>query len=221
MSTQIIAETCPAPECNLSSKDVEQFIEELAIYHQQFAPAFRRPEQVRWSAVYLRGLPGDSARKTVERIALDLGVNVRDLQHFIGQSQWDQKPVVGIHQRLVGETLGEPDGVVLIDESGSVKQGDDSVGVARQYCGSVGKVANLQVGVYLGYVSAKGYSATDGRPFLPEQWFTEAYADKRSVRVCLPARHRGARWFARTRGVVDYPTQYSTSVLKHNRKGNA
>ncbi len=83
-------------------------------------------------------------------------MNVRDLQHFIGQSRWDQEPVVAIHQRLVGETLGEPDGVVLIDESGIVKQGEDSVGAARQYCGSVGKVANSQVGIYLGYVSSKG-----------------------------------------------------------------
>jgi SRSO17 transposase len=124
MSTQIIAETCPTPECNLSSKDVEQFVEELKNYHEQFAPAFRRPEQVGWSEVYLRGLLGDSPRKTVERIALDLCVNVRDLQHCIGQSQWNQGPIVAIHQRLVGETLGESNGVVLIDESGIVKQGE-------------------------------------------------------------------------------------------------
>jgi SRSO17 transposase len=181
MSIQIIAETCPAPECNLSSKDVEQFFDELETYHEQFTPAFRRPEQVRWSEIYLRGLLGDSPRKTAERIALELGVNVRDLQHFIGQSQWAPEPVVAIHQRLVGETLGEPDGVALIDESGIVKQGDDSVGVARQYCGSVGKVANSQVGVYLGYVSSKGYSPVDGRPFMPEKWFGEAYADRREA----------------------------------------
>jgi SRSO17 transposase len=181
MSTQIIAETCPPPECNLSPKDVEQFVEELKDYHEQLAPAFRRPEQVRWSEVYLRGLLGDSARKTIERIALDWGVNVRDLQHFIGQSRWDQEPLVAIHQRLVGETLGEANGVALIDESGVVKQGDDSVGVARQYCGSVGKVANSQVGVYLGYVSSKGYSAIDSRPFMPEVWFTDACADKREA----------------------------------------
>jgi SRSO17 transposase len=181
MSAQIIAETCPAPECNLSPKDVEQFVEELKDYQEQLAPAFRRPEQVRWSEVYLRGLLGDSPRKTIERIALDWGVNVRDLQHFIGQSRWDQEPVVAIHQRLVGETLGEANGVALIDESGVVKQGDDSVGVARQYCGSVGKVANSQVGVYLGYVSSKGYSAIDSRPFMPEGWFTDTCADKREA----------------------------------------
>jgi hypothetical protein len=100
MSTQIIAETYPTPECNLTPKEIEQFIEELEAYHEQFVPAFRRPEQARWSQVYLRGLLGDSPRKTIERIALDLGVNVRNL-HFIGQSQWEKGPVVAIHQRLV------------------------------------------------------------------------------------------------------------------------
>ncbi len=63
-----------------------------------------------------------------------------------------------IHQRLIAETLGEVDGVMLIDESGVVKQGQHSVGVAPQYCGSVGKVANSQMGVHLGYVSRCGYS---------------------------------------------------------------
>lgn len=181
MSTQIIAETCPAPECNLSPRDVEQFVEELEAYHELFVAAFRRPEQAMWSEVYLRGLLGDSPRKTAERIALDLGENVRDLQHFIGQSRWKTEPVLAIHQRLIAETLGEANGVVLIDESGMLKQGDSSVGVARQYCGSVGKVANSQVGVYLGYVSSKGYSVIDGRPFLPEQWFDQEYADKRQA----------------------------------------
>ena len=76
-------------------------------------------------------------------------------------------------------TLGEEDGVALIDESGVVKQGDDSVGVAHQYCGSVGKVANSQVGVYLGYVSRKGYTLADSRLFLPEAWFDEDHADRR------------------------------------------
>jgi SRSO17 transposase len=60
-----------------------------------------------------------------------------------------------------------------------VKQGDDSVGVAAQYCGSVGKVANCQVGVYLGYVSRKGYTLADARLFVPEQWFDADHAAKR------------------------------------------
>jgi SRSO17 transposase len=71
--------------------------------------------------------------------------------------------------------------VVLIDESGVVKQGTASVGVAPQYCGAVGKIANCQVGVYLGYCSPKGYTLADGRLFVPEAWFDDAHADARSA----------------------------------------
>jgi len=161
--------------------DVEQLVDELAAYYRLFAPAFRRPEQAHWGEVYLNGLLGSLARKTTERIALDLGQNVRDLQHFIGQSPWPMEPILAIHQQGVADTLGEADGVILIDESGVVKQGEHSVGVAHQYCGSVGKVANSQVGVYLGYVSRKGYSVIAGRLFMPEKWFDADHADKREA----------------------------------------
>lgn len=181
MPTNIIAQTCPAPECNLLPGDVDNFVVELADYYHQFAAAFRRPEQVAKGAVYLRGLLGALPRKTTERIALDLACNVRSLQHFIGQSPWALEPITACHQQLVAETLGEPDGVALIDESGVVKQGDDSVGVGSQYCGAVGKVANSQNGVYLGYVSRKGYTIVAGRLFMLEQWFDAAHAEKRQA----------------------------------------
>src|SRR5437867_5943525 len=155
MPPVIVPAPCPPPQCNLAPCDVEQFVDALAAYHAYFAPAFRRPEQVSWAAVYLNGLLSEQPRKTIEPIALRQGVNVRDLQHFIGQSTWRTAPLIARHQRLIADTLGAADGVVLIDESGVVKQGHDSVGVAPQYCGAVGKVANCQVGVYLGYVSSK------------------------------------------------------------------
>lgn len=176
-----LADTCPAPECNLSCQDIEQWVDELDNYVKLFKPAFRRCEQLEWGQVYLNGLLSNVPRKTSERMALELGENVRDLQHFIGQSRWQTEPVVVIHQRLITETLGEDDGVMLIDESGVVKQGDDSVGVAWQYCGSVGKVANSQIGVYLGYASRKGYSLVDGRLYLPDEWFDEAHAGRREA----------------------------------------
>ena len=181
MPTEIITQTCPAPECNLLAGDVEQFVEELAAFFELFESAFRRPEQAKWGEVYLNGLLGDLARKTVERIALDLGCNVRDLQHFIGQSLWPIEPVLAIYQQVVAQTLGEEDGVALIDESGVVKQGEHSVGVGHQYCGSVGKVANSQNGVYLGYVSRKGYSIVAGRLFMLKQWFDGEHAEKRQA----------------------------------------
>ena len=100
------------------------------------------------------------------------------MQYFVVKVRGKQEPVIGIHQQAMGETLGEEDGVALIDESSAVKQGDDSVGVASQYCGSVGKVANGQVGVYLGYASRKGYSLVEGQLFMPDQWFEEHHAER-------------------------------------------
>ena len=181
MPIGIVSETCPAPECNLSAQDVEQLVDEMTRYIELFAPAFKRAEQLRWSQVYLHGLLGEGSRKNSERIALERGETVRSLQYFIGQSRWKPDPVLEIHQGLVAATLGETDGVALIDESGVVKQGDDSVGVAPQYCGSVGKTANSQVGVYLGYVSRKGYSLLEGQLFMPEVWFDDDHADKRKA----------------------------------------
>lgn len=175
----IVLDTCPMPECNLTARDVDGLLDRLAAYHAHFAPAFARCDQARWAEIYLRGLLSDCERKSIEPMALHLGVPIRPLQHFIGQSTWSTEPIVAQHQLLVGATLGEEDGAFLVDESGVVKQGQDSVGVDHQYCGSVGKVANAQVGVYLGYASRKGYTLLDGQLFVPEVWFTDAYADKR------------------------------------------
>jgi SRSO17 transposase len=177
----IQVETCPAPECNLSTKDVKLFSNELKKYMKLFKPVFIRVEQIQKSLTYLRGLLGNSTRKNVEQMALDLREKVRSLQYFVGQSQWETEPVIAVHQGLIGESLGEEDGVMLIDESSAVKQGSASVGVAAQYCGSVGKVANGQVGVYLGYVSRKGYSLIEGRLFMPEQWYEEEHAEARQA----------------------------------------
>jgi SRSO17 transposase len=171
----------PPPVCNLAPRDVAQFVDHLASFHAFFAPAFRRPEQAAWAEVYLHGLLGEQPRKTIERIALTQDVNVRDLQHFIGQSHWRGEPVIARQQQLIADTVGDSDGVMLIDESGVVKQGGDSVGVAPQYCGAVGKIANCQVGVYLGYASPKGYTLADGRLFLPEAWFDAAHSDQRAA----------------------------------------
>lgn len=69
MQIGIITETCPAPECNLTEQDVEQFMAEMTEYSEMFAPAFRRVEQIGLSQAYLRGLLGDDSRKNIEQIA--------------------------------------------------------------------------------------------------------------------------------------------------------
>jgi SRSO17 transposase len=178
---RIQVETCPAPECNLSQKDVKLFLKEMKKYMKLFKRAYTRVEQIQKSLTYLQGLLGNSLRKNVEQMALGQQEKVRGLQYFVGQSQWEAEPVLAIHQGLIGETLGEADGVVLIDESSVVKQGTASVGVASQYCGSVGKIANGQVGVYLGYASRKGYSLIEGQWFLPDPWFEEEHSEQRQT----------------------------------------
>jgi SRSO17 transposase len=181
MSTEIVSEICPPPEWNLAEEDIQQMAVELERFYQIFKPGFERRDQAAHGWVYLKGLLSDLPRKVTERIALRFGTCVRSLQHFIGQSPWEREWLLEKQQALVVATLGEADGVVLVDESGLPKQGDRSVGVASQYCGSLGKVANAQVGVYLGYASRKGHSFLDGRLFLPEQWFAAEHQELRQA----------------------------------------
>ena len=77
MPRTIVTETCPAPQCNLSEQDIEEFLDEMKDYIDLFAPAFPRAEQVKRSKMYVRGLLGDALRKNVEQIALEMGANVR------------------------------------------------------------------------------------------------------------------------------------------------
>ena len=80
---------------------------------------------------------------------------------------------------MVNEDLGDPDGVLIFDETGYQKKGDDSIGVGKQYCGTIGKVENCQVGVFAAYASPHGYALLDKRLFIPEKWFSEDYALRR------------------------------------------
>ena len=170
----------------LTAADLDGLVEELTAYHAPFAPLFQRREQRAWAAVYLRGLlTADVPRKNVEALALRLlgagpaaDRQVRALQQFVGEGGWDDAQVLATHRRLVDETLGEDDGVLLIDGSEVPKQGSHSVGVARQWCGHTGKKDNCQAGVYLGYASRRGYTLLDRRLYLPESWFSEEYRDR-------------------------------------------
>ena len=132
MSTTIVTDTCPAPSCNLSPRDVEALGAHLETYATQFASTFARADQALWAYHYLCGLLSDLPRKSIEPMALAFGFTIRAMQAFISQSPWQCQPVLHTHQQLVAQTLGEDDGVLLVDESGLPKQGEQSVGVARQ-----------------------------------------------------------------------------------------
>jgi len=175
-----------SPELPLRAVDLERIAVDLVAYHARFAPLFARQEQRDWAEVYLRGLlVADVPRKNVEAVAVRLlgaadGADrrVRALQHFVGEGAWDDDAILAEHQRFVEETLGDADGVLIIDGSDVPKQGTHSAGVARQWCGATGKKDNCQAGVFLGYASRKGATLLDRRLYLPAAWFTEAYAER-------------------------------------------
>jgi SRSO17 transposase len=170
-----------SPVRDLSAAEVSTLAEELLAYHQHFAPLFQRREQREWAAFYLRGLlTADVPRKNVEAMALRLlGAGphaqrqVRAVQQFVGEGGWDDEALLAEHQRLVQETLGDEEGVFIIDGSEFPKHGSHSVGVAPQWCGHTGKQDNCQAGVFLGYASRKGATLLDRRLSLPESWFEE------------------------------------------------
>ena len=167
------------PSPRLPTHTVETSAEALLAFHGRFATCFRRREQRQWSLFYLCGQLSNLDRKTIEAMVLNLhGAEanaVRDLQRFMGEGRWDQPGMIEQQQVVAAEWLGEPTGVVIADGSGFPKQGDQSVGVAYQYCGHLGQVANCQQGVFLVYASVRGDAFLDAQLYLPEDWFTQAY----------------------------------------------
>jgi SRSO17 transposase len=120
-------------------------------------------------------------RKSIEPMALQgEGGTMGGLQRFIRDVRWDEEQMRWHYHPRVAEKMGAPDGVLMFDETGFVKKGKDSVGVARQDCGTLGKVENGQVGVLAGSASRHGYALVDKRLFLPAVWWTDAYAARRT-----------------------------------------
>ena len=166
------------------SKDVEGMAEELVDYHARFHDLFTRREQREWSAFYLRGQLSELERKTVEPMVLALrgddAAAIRAVQQFLGEGAWDDDRILERLQRLVAEDVGEPDAMVIVDGSSFPKQGTHSVGVARQYCGHLGKVANCQHGVFAAYASSRGCAFVDRKLYVHKSWFDDAHAPLRA-----------------------------------------
>ncbi len=167
------------PSLELTATQVEALADELIAYHAEFADLYYRSEQAHWGFKYLQGLIAPIESKAIQPMALDLdGGDVRAMQQFIGQGKWEDEKLLRKHWKLVDETLGEEDGVWIVDGSGFPKKGEHSVGVARQWCGQLGKVANCQVGVFAAYASRKGYTLLDQRLYLPKQWFDQDHQER-------------------------------------------
>lgn len=168
-------------EAGVTEEDLEFLAEELVRFCDSFRAAFNRPAQREYALVYLKGLMSDLGAKSVEPIALRyLGRRrVRRLQSFLKDSPWNEGKLLDLYQARLHGHLGDERAVLTVDSSEFPKKGKESVGVARQYCGRLGKVENCQSGVFVGYSSPKGYGLVSCRLYMPECWFTPEYAERR------------------------------------------
>jgi SRSO17 transposase len=172
------------PKMDLAIHDIEHLVEDLRAYHAIYSPLFPRREQRAAASTYLQGLLAPLPRKSIEPMVLAVeGVApnaVRAMQSFISEGQWNEERLLHQHWKEVATELGADEGVLRVDGSDFPKQGIHSVGVKRQYCGELGKRANCQAGVFVGYVSPQGYTVLDRRLYMPAEWLTDdAYADRR------------------------------------------
>ncbi len=157
-------------ECEVSPQVFRGMVDRMIDFVQPFSDLLRHSAQQPHASDYVAGLVSDLDRKNVESIAYRLDQDRGKLQHFIGCAEWDHQPLMLELARQVGQEAGEPDGVIVFDPSGFPKKGKQSVGVARQWCGRLGKVDNCQVAVYMGYISRQDHALVNTRLYLPKEW---------------------------------------------------
>jgi SRSO17 transposase len=166
---------------------VRPVIEEFA---GRMLGGFARRDQRAKGELYLRGLMLDGKRKSMQPMAERLGVDHQQLQQFVSTSTWDH---VEVRRRLAvwAREFVDPRALV-IDDTGFPKDGKDSPGVARMYCGALGKTGNCQIGVSVHAVTDWASAAIDWRLFLPESWDEEKTADEQAAAEIRRRRERGA-----------------------------
>jgi SRSO17 transposase len=155
-------------DATLSAAAVRHCQEHLTQFLQRYLPLFYRKEQRELATLVIRGRLSDLERKTSEPIANEAGRPRKPVQHFVGAGLWDDEAVLAELRRHVAEELGHADAVLVLDSSGFAKKGSASCGVARQWCGRLGKLDNCQVGVFLAYAAPGGHAPLDRRLYLPE-----------------------------------------------------
>ena len=169
------------PPFEVTCEDVEGFLDELREFHALFRDCFVRREPREHFFHYMVGQFSTIERKSIEPIAVQTNASsIRAMQRGLSDVAWKDAHMLQTYHQQVANEMGAPEGVMIVDESGFAKKGQDSVGVARQYCGTLGKVDNCQVGVFAAYASRQGYALVDKRLFLPEQWWSDAYATRRT-----------------------------------------
>jgi SRSO17 transposase len=169
-----------APSFEMDSEDLSELVKAFGEYYVLFRDCFGRVEHEELSRVYLQGLLSSLERKSMEPMALSLlgESRVKALQKFVNTGVWDAEVLGKCHRQEAAKTVSAAGGVFSVDGSDFPKKGTESVGVARQYCGRLGKVDNCQAGVFVAYASSKGHALLDRRLFLPERWFAKEHRER-------------------------------------------
>lgn len=179
----------------LSERELSRVRGRLVEFAAEMFESMARKDQRRWGEVYLRGLMLDGKRKSIEPMAARLADGDEQcLQQFVNQSPWDPVPVRRALARRMAAEIGAEGWV--IDDTGFPKFGKMSVGVARQYSGSLGKVGNCQVAVSVNAATDSASCPLDWRLFLPESWDEDSeFNQDRRVRAGLPGDvHHVEKW---------------------------
>ncbi len=165
-------------------KMVRSWTEELEAMNDRLSAHFARSEVRERARDYLVGLLSETERKNGWQLAEVAGNSTPyGIQHLLGRANWDADAVRDELREYIGEHLSGEGSVLVVDETGFIKKGDKSVGVKRQYTGTVGKRENCQVGVFLAYASERGQAFIDRELYLPEEW---AEDEKRRERAGVP-----------------------------------
>lgn len=158
----------------VSEQEVQCWGRELERVCEAMASRFGRTEIRRRAPLYIQGLIAQVDRKNGWQLAEYLGDETpKNLQHFIARSQWNADDVRDDLQRYVVEHLGHDDGVLVVDETGFLKKGIKSAGVARMYSGTAGRIENCQIGVFLAYATPNGHTLIDRELYLPKTWIDD------------------------------------------------
>ena len=159
----------------MEAEAFERVYQAFQEFHAYFAGAFGRKQWREHSRHYLQGLLVQSQkRRNAENLSEMVPVSARSMQRFLTEARWDDDAVIARLQEYLGPKLEHPLAVWVFDGSDFPKQGVKSVGVARQYCGALGKIANCQAGVFLAHVGPRGRALVDKRLYLPKAWSSDA-----------------------------------------------
>ena len=204
----------------MTLKQIASLGKELAKFLALFVGCFRSRPGFALLKVYVQGLLSNVQRKNVEAIALEFGTPPRTLQRFVESIKWHEARVRDDCQRLVASEHAHKEAIGCLDESGTAKSGDHTVGAARQWLGSRGKVDNGVVGVHLSYCVPGFQCLLDSELYLSREWAADPVRRKKTTsptRLCsAPSRRSPWRW-----SIAPWPTACASRPRRSTKRTDA